>query len=94
MGGGGNILQTVGETRIGRDSWAKFNEIATWTGLDFDDPRSLAGIVEKIWAEGVGPLGNFENGATLMSFSDKFEAVADGTCGEGLQDTATEWGGD
>jgi hypothetical protein len=94
MGGGRDILQTVGETRVGRNSWAKFDKIATWAGLDFDDPRSLAGIVEKIWAEGVGPLSDFENGSALMSFGDKFEAVADGTCGEGLQNAATEWGGD
>jgi hypothetical protein len=94
MGGSWDILQTVGETRVGRDSWAKLDEIAARAGLDFDDPRSLAGIVEKIRAEGIGPLSNFENGTALMSFSDKFEAVADGACGEGLQDAATEWGGD
>ena len=90
----GDILQSVGEARIGRDPRAKFYKIAAWAGLDFDDPGSLAGIVEKIWAESVGPLGNLENGAALMSFSDKFEPIADRTCGEGLQDAATERGGD
>jgi hypothetical protein len=94
MGGGGNILQAVGEAWIGRDAWAKLDKIAARAGLDFDDPRSFAGIVEKIWADSVGSLGDLEHGAALMSFGDKFEPITNGACGESLQNTATEWGGD
>ena len=94
MGGGGDILQAVGESWIGRDAWAKLDKIAACAGLDFDDPRSFAGIVEKVWAKSVGTLGYGKNGPALMPFGNKFEPVANGACGEGLKNTATEWGSD
>jgi hypothetical protein len=94
MGGGGDILQAVGESWIGRDAWAKLDKIAAWVGLDFDDPGSFAGIVEKVWAKSVGPLGYCKNGPALMPFGNKFEPIANGACGEGLKKSATEGGGD
>jgi len=94
MGGGGDILLAVRETRIGGETGAEFHKISGGAGLNFDGPGSFAGVVEEIRTEGVGALDNFENRPALMPFRDKFEAIADGAVCEGLEEASAEGGGD
>ena len=62
--------------------------------MNLDGPGSFAGVVKKIRAEGVGALDNFKNGPALVAFGDKFEPIADGAIGEGLEEAAAERRGD
>ena len=93
MGGGGDVLLTIGEAGIGGESGPEFDPIAGRIGMDLDGPRSLARVVEKIGAEGVGFLGGLEDGGALVAFGDKLQTIADGTLGEGLAELAVERGG-
>jgi len=94
MGGGGDILLAVRETRIGGETGAEFDKISRGAGLNFDGPGGFSGVVKKVWAERVGALNNFENRPALVSLGDKFETVADGAVREGLEEPAAEGGGD
>jgi len=94
VGGGGNLLLAIRETGIGGETGAEFDKISGGAGLDFDGPGSFAGVIEKVWAEGVGALDNFENRSALVSLGDEFETVADGSVREGLEEPAAEGGGD
>jgi hypothetical protein len=62
--------------------------------VDLDGPRGFARIVEEIRTEGIGALGDFVDGSTLVAFGDKFEAIPDWAVGEGLKKGATEGRGD
>ena len=62
--------------------------------MNLDGPRGLARIIQEVGAEGVGALDDLKNGAALVAFGNKLEAVADGAVGTGLKEGAAQGGGD
>ena len=92
VGGGGDILLSVGESGIGGEAGTEFDKIAHGGGVNFDCPWGFAGVVEKIGAEGVDALRDLADSRALVAFPHPLESVADGAIGKGLEEGVAEGG--
>jgi hypothetical protein len=82
---GGNIKPAIGKTGVGRKPWTEFHKELAVIRVNLNRPGSASGVVQKVWTQRVGAIGDLTNKCPLVAEGWELESIAEASLRECLK---------